>query len=102
MCKLQTTVFSLDYTFRLRYIFSVFNKELMKLLSTAQAAEILGISERRVRLLITNGKLIAQKLGRDYAIEEQALRSVIVYGKPGRPPKPRTKPEAKKMAKRKR
>jgi len=73
----------------------------MKLLNTAQAAEILGVSERRVRSLITEGKLIAQKVGRDYAIEEKALRSVKIYRKPGRPPKPKTKSMADRAAKRK-
>jgi excisionase family DNA binding protein len=73
----------------------------MKLLNTAQAAEILGVSERRVRALITDGKLIAQKIGRDYAIEEKALRSVKVYRKPGRPPKSKTKSMAYGVVKRK-
>jgi excisionase family DNA binding protein len=73
----------------------------MKLLNTAQAAEILGVSERRVRALITDGKLIAQKIGRDYAIEEKALRSVKVYRKPGRPHKSKTKSMADGVAKRK-
>ncbi len=73
----------------------------MKLLNTAQAAEILGVSERRVRALITDGKLIAQKVGRDYAIEERALRSVRIYGKPGRPPKPKTKSRINRTVRRK-
>ena len=58
----------------------------MKLLSTSEAAVVLGVSERRVRGLIAEGKLPAHRLGRDYAIEENALRLVRVYGKPGRPP----------------
>ena len=52
----------------------------MKLLSTSEASEKLGISERRVRQLINEGKL-----GRDYAIEESVLESVKIYGKAGRP-----------------
>jgi excisionase family DNA binding protein len=59
----------------------------MGLLSTAQAAEKLGVSERRVRQLINEGKLSAHKLGRDFAIEESALDSVKTYRKAGRPPK---------------
>jgi hypothetical protein len=35
--------------------------------------------------MITEGKLPAHKLGRDYAIEEQLLKTVPVYGKRGRP-----------------
>jgi excisionase family DNA binding protein len=61
----------------------------MKLMNTTEAAEALGVSVRRVRQLIAEGKLVAQNLGRDYAIEAKALESVKVYGKPGRPPKPK-------------
>jgi excisionase family DNA binding protein len=59
----------------------------MKLLSTDQAAERLGVSGRRVRSLIKEGKLRAQYVGGGYVIEESALDSVKVYGKSGRPPK---------------
>jgi excisionase family DNA binding protein len=59
----------------------------MKLLNTAEAAEKLGVSIRRVRQLIAEGKLPAHNLGRDYAIEEAALADVKTYGKAGRPPK---------------
>jgi excisionase family DNA binding protein len=58
-----------------------------QLLSTKEASERLGVSERRVRSLITEGKLKAHKLGRDYAIELSALDGVKIYGKQGRPPK---------------
>ena len=61
----------------------------MKLLSVKQAAERLGISDRRVRMLIKSGKLVAHQLGREHAIEESALEGVKVYGKAGRPPKER-------------
>ena len=59
----------------------------MKLISTDEAAERLGISGRRIRQLIDEGKLPAQYVGGGYVIEESALDSVKVYGKPGRPPK---------------
>jgi excisionase family DNA binding protein len=59
----------------------------MNLLNTTETAQRLGISVRRVLALIEEGKLKAQKVGRDYAIEEKALEGVKVYGKPGRPPK---------------
>ncbi|HQU85891.1 MAG TPA: helix-turn-helix domain-containing protein [Pyrinomonadaceae bacterium] len=59
----------------------------MKLLTTSEAAEKLGVSERRVRQLINEGKLKAHKLRRDYAIEEDLLESVKTYGKAGRPSK---------------
>ncbi len=63
----------------------------MKLLTTRDAAEKLGVSVRRVRALITEGKLKAHQLGREYAIEESALNSVRIYGKSGRPPKEKIK-----------
>ena len=59
----------------------------VKLLTTAEAADVLGVSVRRVRALIAEKKLPAHRVGRDYAIEEKALRSVKIYGKPGRPKK---------------
>jgi excisionase family DNA binding protein len=59
----------------------------MKLLNTAEAAKLLGVSARRVRALIDAGKLTAHQLGREYAIEESALETVRTYGKAGRPPK---------------
>jgi excisionase family DNA binding protein len=59
----------------------------MKLLTTSETAQKLGVSERRVRQLINEGKLKAHKLGRDYAVEESAIESVKTYGKAGRPPK---------------
>jgi excisionase family DNA binding protein len=59
----------------------------MKLLSTDDAADRLGISGRRVRALIAEGKLEATYVGGGYVIEESALDAVKVYGKAGRPPK---------------
>ncbi len=58
----------------------------MKLLSTNEAAERLGVSARRVLAMIDEGKIAAHRLGRDYAIEESALEGVTIYGKAGRPP----------------
>jgi len=66
----------------------------MKLLSVKQAAERLGISDRRVRMLIKDGKLVAHQLGREHAIEESALEGVKVYGKAGRPKKAASPPAA--------
>jgi len=66
----------------------------MKLLSVKQAAERLGVSPRRVRMLIEGGKLVAHQLGREYAIEEGALEGVKVYGKAGRPKKTSSPPAA--------
>lgn len=57
-----------------------------QLLSTKEASEKLGVSERRVRSLITEGKIQATKLGRDYVIDANALENVTIHGKQGRPP----------------
>jgi excisionase family DNA binding protein len=58
----------------------------MKILTTAEAAERLTVSVGRVHQLISEGRLPAQKLGRDYAIKEADLRRVADR-KPGRPSK---------------
>jgi len=58
----------------------------MKLLTTKEAAEKLGVSVRRVQAMITDGSLSASKLGRDYVIKESELESVKDR-KPGRPSK---------------
>jgi excisionase family DNA binding protein len=63
----------------------------MKLLTTKQAAAILGVTDRRVRAMIGAGQLQAHQLGRDYAIEERVLEAVAKLDrKPGRPPKSAT------------
>lgn len=72
----------------------------MRLINTTEAADALGVSVRRVRQLIAEGKLAAQNLGRDYAIEQSALGSVKTYGKPGRPPKASVVAGAKRSKKR--
>ena len=48
----------------------------MKLLTTKETAEKLGVSVRRVQAMITDGSLSATKLGRDYVIKESDLESV--------------------------
>lgn len=56
----------------------------MSLISTNEAAERLGITRRRVVALILDGRLTAQKVGRDYVIDERDLKMVETR-KPGRP-----------------
>lgn len=56
----------------------------MHLISTKQAAEQLGVSVRRVQAMITQGRLPARKIGRDYLINEDDLETVRDR-KPGRP-----------------
>ena len=49
-----------------------------------------------MRGLLAEKKLPAHRVGRGYAIEEQALKGVKVYGKPGRPKKQTGKKAARK------
>jgi excisionase family DNA binding protein len=82
----------------------------MKLISTDDAAKKLGVTGRRIRQLIDEGKLPAQHIGGGYVIDESALEGVKIYGKAGRPPKAKaedvpakrttTKATAKKEGKR--
>lgn len=59
----------------------------MALITTAQAAGQLGVSVRRVQALIKARRLPAEKVGRDWLINEFNLERVAER-KPGRPPKP--------------
>ncbi len=56
------------------------------MLTTEQAAEQLGITPARVRVLIREGRLPAQNFGRAYMISEVDLK-LIENRKPGRPRK---------------
>jgi excisionase family DNA binding protein len=63
-------------------------------LTTAEAAAELGKSIRHIQWLITEGKLPAEKVGRDYFIKSDDLR--LVRGlKRGRPPKTNTETSSK-------
>lgn len=52
--------------------------------TTITAAEELGVGPRRIRALITSGRLKAQKQGRDWLIEDEDLEAVR-QRRPGRP-----------------
>ncbi|MET0465634.1 MAG: helix-turn-helix domain-containing protein [Chitinophagaceae bacterium] len=58
----------------------------MALITSAQAAEKLGISVRRVQELIKNGRLPSQQFGRTYVVNEDDLK-LVEDRKPGRPRK---------------
>jgi excisionase family DNA binding protein len=58
----------------------------MRLLTTKDAADRLGVTAVRVYQLIREGRLPAKKLGRDYVINERDLARVKDR-KPGRPAK---------------
>jgi len=60
---------------------------MIDLIGTKEAAEKLGVSLRRVQQLIELGTLPAQRIGRDYLIQEKDLSKVTIHGKPGRPQK---------------
>lgn len=60
----------------------------MSLMTTEQAADRLELSERRVRALIKAGILTAQKIGRDWVIDEASIEDVKAKSRPrGRPKK---------------
>ena len=57
-------------------------------LTTKQAGERLGITPDRVRQLIIEGTIFAEKFGRDNFVPESELKRVEKLDrKPGRPPK---------------
>jgi excisionase family DNA binding protein len=58
----------------------------MKLLTTQESAERLGVTVRRVQAMIRDGRLPAEKMGRDWFIKEEDLE-LVADRKPGRPKK---------------
>ncbi len=56
------------------------------LLTTQQAAAELGVTDSRVRQLIIDGKLPAQRFGRSHMIRRSDLKDVAI-GNVGRPSK---------------
>lgn len=60
----------------------------MKAVTTVEAAARLGVTLHRVRAMINAGTLRAEKIGRDWLIEEHSLQAVLSKPrKRGRPPK---------------
>ena len=59
---------------------------MVKFISVKQAAERLGVSDRRVRALIVAKRLPAQRIGGVWIIDAKALK-LVKERKPGRPPK---------------
>jgi excisionase family DNA binding protein len=58
----------------------------MKLLTTTEVAARLGVTIKRVQAMIRDGRLPAEKMGRDYFIKEDDLK-LVEDRKPGRPKK---------------
>ena len=58
---------------------------MIKLISAKEASKKLGIDDSRVRVLIRDGRLPAQKIGRTWVIDPKDLK-LVKDRKPGRPP----------------
>jgi excisionase family DNA binding protein len=71
----------------------------MTMLTTEQAADRLGVTPARVRVLIREGRLPAQSFGRAHMINEDDLK-LVEDRKPGRPPKPKEENEGRESKKR--
>lgn len=72
--------------------------ERMKLLTTQEAAERLGVTSARIRAMILAGRLPAEKFGHVHMVREEDL-ALVAERKPGRPPS--KAPGAKKTARKK-
>jgi excisionase family DNA binding protein len=59
----------------------------MKLISTKEAARIIGVSQRRVQQFVTQGRLQAQKIGGVWLVNPDGLDKVRNL-KNGRPKNP--------------
>lgn len=59
------------------------------LLTTRQAADILGLSPVTVRRMIENGTLISMKIGRDHMLHPADVEAAKSRPGPGRPPQGR-------------
>ncbi|MCP9496471.1 MAG: excisionase family DNA-binding protein [Pyrinomonadaceae bacterium MAG19_C2-C3] len=68
------------------------------LITTTQAADRLGLTVRAVQKMIEAGRLTAQKMGRDYFIEPDALDNIPRQIQ-GRPPKQQIQAAAKRTTK---
>jgi excisionase family DNA binding protein len=70
----------------------------MGLISSAEAAVRLGVHITRVQVLIREGRLPAQKIGRTYVVDEDDLK-LVEDRKPGRPRKAPIAEESKRGSK---
>lgn len=67
----------------------------MKLLTTQEAADRLGVTSARIRAMILAGRLPAEKFGHVHMVREEDL-ALVADRKPGRP---KQSAESKKAAK---
>jgi excisionase family DNA binding protein len=70
----------------------------MNLLTTNEVAARLGVTIKRVQAMIRDGRLPAEKMGRDYFIKEADLK-LVADRKPGRPRKKQAGKESKLTSK---
>lgn len=63
------------------------SKAKKEMLTVKQTAERLGVSIPRVHQLIQDGRLKADKIGRDWIISSDALTGEVMDRPNGRPPK---------------
>ena len=82
--KLYAKTNSCQRRIRIDEHFRVLYKLLMQELTVAQAAELLGISPRRVQQLIKAGRLPARQFAGAYVINKKDV-SLVANRKPGRP-----------------
>lgn len=87
--RLSRILLGLTYSFYKRI------NRFVKLLTTKEVAEKLGVSVLRVQQLIWGERLPAEKIGRDYVIKEEDLK-LVSNRKPGRPPKEKPAKNGKK------
>lgn len=70
----------------------------MKMLTTNEAASLLGVTVQRIHQFIKDGRLPAEKMGRDYIIKEDDLM-LVEDRKVGRPPKAKAEKASRKGVK---
>ena len=68
-----------------------------ELLTTAEAADRLGLTVRAVQKMIEGGRLEARKVGRDYLIAPASLENIPKQAA-GRPPKSEKRATSQKRA----
>lgn len=76
------------------YFVLSYKESMRDVLTTKEAAERLGISRRRINDFINEGRLPAEKVGRDHLIKVPDLK-LIEDRKPGRPPKAKAETSSK-------
>jgi excisionase family DNA binding protein len=96
--SLSTKISPLLYSFSLTCFILRGIKADMKLLTTNEAAAILGVTKWRIFALIRDGRLPAERFGNAYMIKESDLK-LVEDRKPGRPKKAGKKESSKSKSK---